>query len=171
MSSPPTPTVKLSRLLEVWESFSGWYWFVTEYHEGTLAFGLVRGWETEWGYFDLAELWKLQSSYKIWKVPKQNWALCPCVIDDAASCSRDTSVPQPRVRAKQTTLPARGTVPRRAAQTHGAAKADAGLHSTQELKGGKKQHGTRHRNAKKGILGVTDRVHHRAVAVRAGEED
>lgn len=24
-------TVKLSDLLQVWESYSGWYWFVTEF--------------------------------------------------------------------------------------------------------------------------------------------
>jgi hypothetical protein len=77
-------TVKLSEIREVWESFTGWYWFVTEYHEGTLAFGLVRGWETEWGYFDLNELRQLEQQCKVWKVPKQNWAYCPCVKDDAA---------------------------------------------------------------------------------------
>ena len=77
-------TVRLSEIREVWESFSGWYWFVTEYHEGSLAFGLVRGWETEWGYFDLNELRQLSPQSKVWKVPKKNWALCPCVKDDAA---------------------------------------------------------------------------------------
>ena len=81
-------TVRLSEIREVWESFSGWYWFVTEYHDGSLAFGLVKGWEIEWGYFDLNELRKLGTQSKVWPVPKKNWALCPCVIEDAASYSR-----------------------------------------------------------------------------------
>lgn len=82
-------TVKESEILEVWESFSGWYWFVTERHENSIAFGLVRGWFTEWGYFDLKELRRLRRSLKVWKVPRDHWALCPCVVeDDAASCSR-----------------------------------------------------------------------------------
>ena len=85
-------TVRLSELREVWESFSGWYWFITEYHEGTLAFGLVKGWEIEWGYFDLAELRRLSRHSKVWKVPKRNWALCPCVVDDAAFYSRGSRV-------------------------------------------------------------------------------
>jgi len=123
------PTVRVSQLLEVWESFSGWYWFVTEYHEGSLAFGLVRGGETEWGYFDLDELRRLKAQAKVWKVPQRNWALCPCVVDDAASCSRDASDPTQRSRALGTTPPARGTVPRRVVQTQGAARADAGPRS------------------------------------------
>jgi hypothetical protein len=81
-------TVKLSKLLEVWESFTGWYWFVTEYHEGSIAFGLVRGFEEEWGYFDLNELRVLALRSHVWKVPKRNWELCPCVVDDTDSCSR-----------------------------------------------------------------------------------
>ena len=78
-------SVKLSQLLEVWESFTGWYWFVTEYlcdDAGTLAFGLVRGHEIEWGYFDLDELRALQRKFKAWPVPKRNWALCPCVVEE-----------------------------------------------------------------------------------------
>ena len=62
-------TVRLSELREVWESFSGWYLFITEYHEGTLAFGLVKGWEIEWGYFDLAELRQLRRHSKVWQMP------------------------------------------------------------------------------------------------------
>ena len=80
-------SVRLSEIQEIWESFSGWYWYVTEFHEGTLAFGLVRGWETEWGYFDLAELRELEGKTKVWRVPKRNWAFCPGVIDDAVSYS------------------------------------------------------------------------------------
>lgn len=76
-------TVNLSEIKQVWESYSGWLWFVTEIHEGHLAFGLVRGHETEWGYFDLNELSSLARQCKVWPVPKNYWALCPCVRNDA----------------------------------------------------------------------------------------
>lgn len=79
--------IQISEILEVWESWNGWYWFVTEYHGGGLAFGLVRGWEIEWGYFDLNDLRALAQQSKVWLVPKSHWALCPCVRDDAALCS------------------------------------------------------------------------------------
>ena len=122
-------TVRLCELQEVWESFSGWYWFVTEYHEGSLAFGLVKGWEVEWGYFDLAELRQLKRQAKVWKVPKKNWALCPCVVDnDAVLCSRERCIPKHRAVAVRGEQPGRGTVPRRVAQTQGVANANAGLH-------------------------------------------
>jgi hypothetical protein len=80
-------TVKLSRLLEVWESFSGWYWFVTERHDDGICFGLVRGHETEWGYFSVHELRRLAKRWMVWKVPKRNWRLCPCVEDDTIPSS------------------------------------------------------------------------------------
>lgn len=75
-------TVKLSQIRDVWESFSGWYWFVTERHAGGLAFGLVRGLETEWGYFSLRELEGLRKRGMVWRVAKMNWVHCPCVVDD-----------------------------------------------------------------------------------------
>ena len=75
-------TVKLSRILDVWESFSGWYWFVTERHAGKLAFGLVRGLETEWGYFSLDDLENLRKRGLVWRVAKMNWVHCPCVVND-----------------------------------------------------------------------------------------
>jgi hypothetical protein len=82
-------TVRLSEIRELWESWNGWYWFVTEYHEGSLAFGMVKGWETEWGYFDLDELRELKKTFKAWKVPRKNWAVCPGVESDADSCSNE----------------------------------------------------------------------------------
>src|ERR1041385_3999534 len=114
--------VRLSEILEVWESWNGcWYWFVTEYHEGTLAFGLVRGWETEWGYFDLKELRRLARCSKVWKVQKRNWALCPGVIDDAVSSSWLKVGDERQDKKAMPVLPAmKGAVPRRVAQTQGA---------------------------------------------------
>ena len=106
-------TVRLCELGEVWESFNGWYWFVTEYHQGSLAFGLVKGWELEWGYFDLAELRRLRKQCKVWRVPKKNWAFCPCVASDAASCSRVTDGPSVREDGGSGGLPEGDTTERR----------------------------------------------------------
>ena len=84
-------TVKLSQIIEVWKSHSGWYWFVTELHPDRLAFGLVRGHETEWGYFSLDELQDLRKRGMAWQVPKSHWAICPCVMDDTEHSSQGHS--------------------------------------------------------------------------------
>ena len=106
-------TVRLCELGEVWESVHGWYWFVTEYHEGSLAFGLVKGWELEWGYFDLAELRRLRKQCKVWRVPKKYWALCPCVVCDAASYSTVTDGPRVSEDSGFGGSPDRGSTERR----------------------------------------------------------
>jgi hypothetical protein len=62
-------------ILEMWESYSGWYWFVTEHadpKDPDYCFGLVVGFEKEAGYFDLRELRSLEG--KVWTVPKMNWS-------------------------------------------------------------------------------------------------
>ena len=44
-------------------SRSGWAWLVTEYDpESGEAFGLVRGFEEEWGYFSVREMEDLNRS-------------------------------------------------------------------------------------------------------------
>jgi len=55
------------RVLKGWESFSGWYWFGVEKVESDpgMWFGLVQGFEDEWGYFSEAEL---KSNRMIWKI-------------------------------------------------------------------------------------------------------
>jgi len=66
-----------------WESFNGWYWFATEkineqlsdFGDGkgvtdTIYFGLVQGFEEEWGYFSQAEIERLKP--KTWEIPKKN---------------------------------------------------------------------------------------------------
>jgi len=53
------------RVLKGWESFSGWYWFGVEETEPGMWFGLVQGFEEEWGYFSEAEL---KSNRMIWKI-------------------------------------------------------------------------------------------------------
>ena len=78
------------KVLKGWESFSGWYWFATEKSEERKAgdpngggsmingkevddviwFGLVQGFEQEWGYFSEAEIKSLGP--KAWPIPACN---------------------------------------------------------------------------------------------------
>ena len=66
---------KLVPILEMWESFSGWYWFITEIdkEEPAYAFGFVHGFEDEWGSINREELMSLRVLSKVWKVPQKNW--------------------------------------------------------------------------------------------------
>ena len=42
---------------KLFSPYNGWRWYVTEWDAKTgLCFGLVEGFETEWGYFELSEL-------------------------------------------------------------------------------------------------------------------
>ena len=42
---------------DVYSPYNGWRWYITEWDPETgLCFGLVEGFETEMGYFDLTEL-------------------------------------------------------------------------------------------------------------------
>ena len=67
-------------VLKGWESFSGWYWFATEKLEeqadefsehDQIWFGLVQGFEQEWGNFAQAEIEALGKS-KVWEIPAGN---------------------------------------------------------------------------------------------------
>ena len=62
-------------IVEMWESYSGWYWFITEINidkeDPNYMFGLVCGFENEWGYVDRKELKSLRGS--VWPVPRKNW--------------------------------------------------------------------------------------------------
>ncbi len=43
--------------VKLFSPYNGWRWYITEWDSETgLCFGLVEGFETEAGYFDLAEL-------------------------------------------------------------------------------------------------------------------
>ena len=46
-------------VLKGWESYSGWYWFGVEETEPGLWFGLVQGFEEEWGDFYVPEILSL----------------------------------------------------------------------------------------------------------------
>ena len=69
------------RVLRAWESFTGWYWFATEKSgeqmsdlgdgkpvKDTIYFGLVQGFEEEWGYFSQAEIESLKPN--TWEIKK-----------------------------------------------------------------------------------------------------
>jgi len=71
------------KVMKAYESYSGWYWFATEkaglqdsiidgkvYKNDTIWFGLVQGFEEEWGYFSQAEIESLKP--KTWEIPKEN---------------------------------------------------------------------------------------------------
>ncbi|MBI1744395.1 hypothetical protein HYR54_15200 [Candidatus Acetothermia bacterium] len=74
------------KVLKGYESFSGWYWFVTEdtgtqdslMPDGTIIendriyFGLVQGFEEEWGYFSEGELHRLINKGKLWEIRKHD---------------------------------------------------------------------------------------------------
>ncbi len=85
-------TIKGHRVIDIYESFDGSYWFVTEkawkqdsvingtVHENDqILFGYARlsacPQFAEFGYFSEAELKSLGN--RIWKVPQKNWAVCP----------------------------------------------------------------------------------------------
>lgn len=85
-------TIEGTPVIDIYESFDGSYWFVTEkawqqdsviggkVHNGDqILFGYVRLSScpefAEWGYFSEAELRSLGS--RVWKVRRQDWAACP----------------------------------------------------------------------------------------------
>ena len=50
-------------LVHYFSCLNGWDWYLTEYDPATgEAFGLVRGFETEWGYFSVREMEELNRS-------------------------------------------------------------------------------------------------------------
>jgi len=111
-------TIKGQPVIEVYESFDGSYWFVTDkawkqdsliarkvYKQDQILYGYVRLSScpqfAEFGYFSEAELKRL--GWRVWKVRKQDWPACPCVevqevpeepnSGEAQSCGM--CVPQP----------------------------------------------------------------------------
>jgi hypothetical protein len=85
-------TIKGVPIIEIYESFNGSYWFVTEkawtqdsvisgkvYENDQILFGYVRLSScpdcAEWGYFSESELKALGP--RVWKVNRQDWAVCP----------------------------------------------------------------------------------------------
>jgi hypothetical protein len=71
------------KVLRAWESFNGWYWFgvekvreqLSDFGEGrgipdSIWYGLVQGFEDEWGYFSQAEIESLKP--KTWEISKKD---------------------------------------------------------------------------------------------------
>lgn len=57
----PDPTV----WVKLFTPDSSWTWFITEYDGEDLCFGLVKGHETELGYFSLAEITVVRGPLKL----------------------------------------------------------------------------------------------------------
>lgn len=91
-------TIKGKPIIDIYESFDGSYWFITEqchkqdslingkvYHNDPIFFGFVRlaacPEYAEWGYISETEL-KLLGA-RVWKVPKKHWPVCPLVEVEA----------------------------------------------------------------------------------------
>ena len=85
-------TIKGKPVIDIYESFDGSYWFITEkchkqdsvidgkvYKDDQILFGYARlsmcPEFAEFGYVSETEL-KLLGN-RIWKVPRRNWAICP----------------------------------------------------------------------------------------------
>jgi len=110
-------TIKGKPVIEIFESFGGSYWFITEkchkqnsiingrlFKDDQILFGYVRlsacPEYAEWGYISETEL-KLLAP-KVWKVPKKNWPFCPEVKEvpereKVKSKDREMQVSRPAV--------------------------------------------------------------------------
>jgi hypothetical protein len=75
------------RVIEAFESWSGWYWFATKilqtqntqigdklFKDDKIYYGFVQGLEEEWGDFSEAELTEMMKTGRVWKIPKKNWS-------------------------------------------------------------------------------------------------
>lgn len=70
------------KVLKGWESWNGWYWFALEDHgeaeyvlegrtvKGREYFGIVQGFEEEYGYFTTAEMDPLIKQGKVWEIKR-----------------------------------------------------------------------------------------------------
>jgi hypothetical protein len=85
-------TIQGEPVIDIYESFDGSYWFITEklykqdsvingkvHKDDQILFGYVRlsacPQYAEWGNVSETEL-KLLGN-RVWKVPRENWAVCP----------------------------------------------------------------------------------------------
>lgn len=101
-------TIKGVQVIDIYESFDGSYWFITEkchkqnsiiqgkvYKDDQILFGYARlsacPQFAEFGYISETELKLL--GWRVWKVTRENWAVCPEVevkyLDPETPKSRD----------------------------------------------------------------------------------
>lgn len=107
MSTMEIITIKGVPVIDIYESFEGSYWFITEkchkqssviggkiYENDQILFGYVKLAAcpecAEFGYISETELDLL--SPRVWKVPKKNWSMCPEVkVETLAQGGEDSS--------------------------------------------------------------------------------
>ena len=65
------PTKDKAVIVKFFDSTDSWTWYVTEFDGKDLFFGLVDGYELEWGYFRLKELKSVKCIEKI--IDKYPW--------------------------------------------------------------------------------------------------
>jgi hypothetical protein len=65
--------VSENKVLRMWESASGWYWYQVEKEdEHNICFGYVQGFYPEWGSFSINELdsipviWEIKGEAMLW---------------------------------------------------------------------------------------------------------
>lgn len=51
-----TPTDEKIAVVKFFSPYNGWRWYAVEFDGTDTFFGLVEGWEVEWGYFSFKEL-------------------------------------------------------------------------------------------------------------------
>lgn len=60
-----------------WSPYSSWHWYASEFDGENLFFGLVKGWELEYGYFSLAEFQDVQKKFFSGIVRDETWQPVP----------------------------------------------------------------------------------------------
>lgn len=69
--------------VKLFSRFNGWTWLVTEYDpESGEAYGLVKGFEEEWGYFSIREMEEVNRS-KGFNVIERDFCFEPKPVSDA----------------------------------------------------------------------------------------
>jgi len=80
-----TDEVKLSDktiVCKFFSPFNGWRWYATEFDGEDTFFGVVVGWETEWGYFSLSELASVAVAGNTVPAVERDLSFSPCLVKD-----------------------------------------------------------------------------------------
>jgi len=69
---------KGSKIIEVWESYNGDLYFISEKHQDGQILCYARLYSmpefAEWGWNDINYLKEAYGQNKLWKVPERNWS-------------------------------------------------------------------------------------------------